>query len=157
MNRGTFVPALRHVPFRERPKLISNLTLRGRHDGLASLCVCSDLPRALRAYFHSDRTGEDIVTFRVGQKVVLVGWAQDAVSSWRAIGACYPDVGDVYTVRAVKPWKKSAILLLSEIDNSHLRYALEPGFRQEFFRPIVERKTDLSIFQKMLAPTGVDA
>jgi hypothetical protein len=99
------------------------------------------------------------MTFHVGQKVVLVGWVETPVSEWKAIGAFYPNVGDVYTVRAINPWKECAVLLLNEIDNSHLGYKLEPGFRQEFFRPIVERKTSIEIFTSMLNPSkqGVDA
>lgn len=92
------------------------------------------------------------MTFRIGQKVVLVGWEPVAARQWAASGANFPNVGDVYTVRAIMPWKKSAVLLLAEISNAHLGYKLEPGFRQEFFRPIVERKAELSIFMVMLTP-----
>lgn len=97
--------------------------------------------------------------FRVGQKVVLVGWEAGPVSAWQSMGAHYPNVGDVYTVRAIKPWKDSAVLLLTEVDNSHLGYELEPGFRQEFFRPAVEPKADISIFTEMLTTEkiGVEA
>lgn len=90
------------------------------------------------------------MTFHVGQKVVLVGWAAANVAAWQETGARYPNVGDVYTVRAIAPWKDSAVLLLGEIDNSHLGFAIEPGFRQEFFRPVVERKADVSIFTEIL-------
>lgn len=87
------------------------------------------------------------MTFHVGQKVVLVGWIQSGVNSWKTAlpEARYPNVGDVYTVRAIKPWKKTAVLLLEEIDNSHLGFGLEPGFRKEFFRPAVEPKADASV------------
>jgi len=97
------------------------------------------------------------VTFYVGQRVVLVGWAAGAVAKWQATGAKYPNVGDVYTVRAIKPWKDCAVLLLAEIDNSHLGHRLEPGFRQTFFRPVVEPKSDVSIHREANAPQGVDA
>ena len=97
------------------------------------------------------------MTFRVGQRVVLVGWIQEPTAAWIGIGARYPDVGDVYTVRAIEPWKDSAVLLLEEINNSHLGFDLEPGFRQEFFRPVVERKTSAEIFTAMLNPAQVDA
>lgn len=93
--------------------------------------------------------------FYVGQKVVLVGWNDMPAKEWQAIGAVYPSVGDVYTVRAILPWRDSAVLLLAEIDNSHLGYRPEPGFRQEFFRPVVERKTDISIFERILTDRPV--
>lgn len=88
--------------------------------------------------------------FHVGQKVVMVGWLQKFVSKWQAAGGVYPNVGDVYTVRAVKPWEDSAVLLLAEIDNSHLGFDPEPGFRQDFFRPAVERKTDIGFAKAIL-------
>lgn len=89
--------------------------------------------------------------FRVGQKVVLVGWTNDgAVEEWSALGANYPKVGEVYTVRAIKPWCDSAVLLLEEINNSHLGYNPEPGFRQSFFRPVVSRPTSIAVFEEIL-------
>lgn len=94
------------------------------------------------------------MTFSVGQKVVLVGWVEKYVPAWKALGAVYPNVGDVYTIRAIRSWRDSAVLLLTEIDNSHLPYYPEPGFSQSFFRPIVERKTDISVFTEMLIPAG---
>ncbi len=89
--------------------------------------------------------------FRVGQRVVLVGWESVPVSQWSAIGARYPNVGDVYTIRAIKPWKDTAVLLLEEIDNSHLKYNPEPGFRQTFFRPLMERKTSIHCQEEVSA------
>lgn len=80
------------------------------------------------------------MAFHVGQRVVLVGWNSDAVASWQDVGGRYPNVGDVYTVRAVKPWAESAVLLLEEIDNSHTGFDPEPGFRQDYFRPVIKRK-----------------
>jgi hypothetical protein len=93
-----------------------------------------------------------MMAFRVGQKVVLVGWVQAGFDSWRAAypDARYPNVGDVYTVREIAPWKDSAILLLQEIDNRHLGLDQEPGIRQEFYRPAVEPKADISVFTVML-------
>lgn len=97
--------------------------------------------------------------FRVGMKVILIGWIQSGVDTWKAghPSAQYPNVGDVYTVRAIRPWKDTAVLLLGEVDNSHLGYMLEPGFRQSFFRPVIERKTDTSVFTAMLKPSKVTA
>jgi len=74
--------------------------------------------------------------FHVGQRVVLVGWRNEHVPAWRAIGAKYPNVGDVYTIRAINPWEDTALILLEEIDNSHLPYKPEPGIEQRHFRPV---------------------
>lgn len=96
------------------------------------------------------------MAFQVGQKVVLVGWRQAGVNTWHAAhpDARYPNVGDVYTVRAIKPWEDTAVLLLQEIDNTHLGYKPEPGFRQHFFRPVMERKAGASISKKARIPSG---
>jgi len=95
---------------------------------------------------------------RIRQRVVLVGWPYERlIAGWRNIGALYPSVGEVYTIRAIKPWKASPVLLLCEIDNSHLGFPLEPGFRQEFFRPIVERKTNISALKALLVPANKQA
>lgn len=90
--------------------------------------------------------------FYVGQKVVLVGWRQGGVDSWKSVhpDARYPNVGDVYTIREIAPCADGIVLLLQEIDNSHLGHALEPGFRQEFFRPAVQPKADIAVFTEIL-------
>ena len=90
--------------------------------------------------------------FTVGQRVVLVGWVPTYVDRWIAIGARYPNVGDVYTIRAIKPFLDTAVLLLEEIDNSHLPYMPEPGIEQKYFRPVVERKTKASATADVKVP-----
>lgn len=77
------------------------------------------------------------------------------MAEWQAFGAIYPNVGEVYTVRAIMPLDGGLVLYLVEIDNSHVALDCEPGFESEFFRPAVERKTDISIFQAMLNPSPV--
>lgn len=90
------------------------------------------------------------MTFRVGQKVVCVNdkpmfgwlWTNDK-----------PEIGTVYTVARVIAGRYGSYqsLLLVEICNDDL------GYRAERFRPVVERKTDISIFTKMLTGTKIGA
>ena len=90
------------------------------------------------------------MAFHVGKKVVCVDFEGEA--EYRA---WYPDVvlperKVVYTVRKVFERDGCEALLLNEIRN---RDTPEAGFRSFRFRPVVERKTDISIFQKMLTPS----
>lgn len=52
--------------------------------------------------------------------------------------------GTIYTVKSVSPGGK-AILLVEEVAFDDYR-----GFNSSRFRPIVEKKTDISIFTEML-------
>lgn len=96
------------------------------------------------------------MSFRVGQKVVRVkGQRGDAMFSGLARSDySYPEYGEVCTVATINHWPRGAIITLREHDNSHLmaRYCAtyEPGFAAKCFRPVVKRKTDISIFTKML-------
>lgn len=85
------------------------------------------------------------MTFRVGQKVVcvddsrpVVGWAKQWLRK-----------GNIYEIRSIEP----------DGDIHLIEIARESGtpFYHSRFRPIVERKTDISIFTAMLKPQGVDA
>lgn len=97
------------------------------------------------------------MTFHVGQKVVFVGGDRTGPNVIRIPGCLKK--GDVYTVR--------------EIDPIYIPYFGHPGIRvEEFiapsvmwrgrmveacrtsdaFRPLIERKTDISIFTEMLTP-----
>ena len=91
------------------------------------------------------------MTFRVGMKVVCV----DVMG----LRSTHPPVlfGVVYTVRGVfdDPIDGLGILLEEIINPMHERG--EYGYRPHRFRPIVERKTDISCFKHMLHPQGVDA
>jgi len=100
--------------------------------------------------------------FYVGQKVERVrsldSQAARSIAEGRKAGAVYPVAGVVYTIRAI--WFGDfgkELLHLVEIDNSHLTTAgwlAEPGFASRNFRPVVERKTDISIFKAMLNPSN---
>jgi hypothetical protein len=93
------------------------------------------------------------MAFRVGQKVVCV----DASPAEHGF-VCFKWIvrGRVYTVRSLTPY--DGLLLEEVIDHTrpHLN-GRERGFKSQRFRPIVERKTDISIFKAMLNPQGVDA
>lgn len=104
------------------------------------------------------------MTFRVGQKVVFIAHVADDVR------ACYPNASfpnkdGIYTIRGFgRRDEPGDLLLLQELDNGHLigltlngfYCCREPGFSAEKFRPIVERKTDISIFTAMLNPSLED-
>lgn len=87
------------------------------------------------------------MTFRVGQKVVCVD-ASDAPML---------RLNSIYTVVGIlsDPWGEG--LQVNETSPAAYGDDWWTGFRAERFRPIVERKTGISIFTKMLTPEGVDA
>jgi len=85
------------------------------------------------------------MAFRVGQKVVCVD------ANPRNGHVSNLTEGAVYTVRAFGPSKDgSPGISLDEI------YHPFP-FYQDRFRPVVERKTDISVFTKMLTGSKVGA
>lgn len=80
------------------------------------------------------------MTFRVGQKVVCVKPCNDLIK------------GRVYSVTAMGTQKGISML---GVDQSY--FGPRASFYADRFRPIVERKTDISVFTKMLIPEGVEA
>jgi hypothetical protein len=96
--------------------------------------------------------------FRVGQKVVLINddWVKD--DPRMVFGGYYvpyfPVKGPVYTVRDA-----GAFIRLVEIVNPIRNFRNgenEVCFNASRFRPAVERKTDIAIFQAMLNPSLED-
>jgi len=88
--------------------------------------------------------------FRVGQKVVCVSQRETAAR------LLYPDIGSVWKVRSIAICSitgKTGIRLagwrLPENPTTGGEFALYP----DCFRPVHERKTDISIFKEMLNPT----
>lgn len=84
--------------------------------------------------------------FRVGQKVICV---DDWQSKFPPYEPCPLTRGRIYTV--TKSWlykQRHPVVLVAEIKKpkSHC------GFDATRFRPIVDRKTDISIFTEMLKP-----
>jgi len=98
------------------------------------------------------------MTFRIGQKVVCVD------DFWEAPPAAdhliRPQKDQVYTVRDLAPgWISSngPAIRLEEIINRKTLWQksgfCELAFKTSRFRPLVERKTDISIFTAMLTPS----
>lgn len=107
-----------------------------------------------------------MTSFHVGQNVVLVDDSPvdfrgcTSRADGRKAGARYPSVGPIYTIREVYIASNGLVgLLLDEIDNREACLSLglsrEIGFPAIRFRPVVERKTDISIFKAMLSPSRV--
>lgn len=99
-------------------------------------------------------------SFRIGQKVVCVDtWPSDLSLGYGDEAG--PVRGGIYTIRNFDTdlYGQSACRLV-EIKNKRRQYTNEKGKRvmweQSFythrFRPLVEKKTDISIFTKMLEP-----
>lgn len=97
------------------------------------------------------------MTFRIGQKVVCVakplgGYGDENV----------PCVGRIYTIRGFEFERPTGVervgLLFEEIRNEPHHYTgyarpTEATFPASKFKPLVERKTDISIFTRMLNPS----
>lgn len=86
------------------------------------------------------------MNFRVGQKVVCVD-ASEKNGRWFADA---PIEGRVYTIVGFAETKRGTGLLLQEIANDE---EFCGSYSPNRFRPIVERKTDISIFTAMLNPS----
>lgn len=91
------------------------------------------------------------MTFRAGQKVVCVADRRDGGFG----DEIYPTKGMVYTIRSFAPIYDGSRprVWLCEITNAPRPYYEgwhEKGFGVERFRPIVERKTDISAFHEIL-------
>lgn len=91
------------------------------------------------------------MTFHVGQKV-------------ECIKAVHPEwdeppfltVGGVYTIENVyEPVEGQCALELVELPQPGNALVF-PGFRAEHFRPIVERKTSIEVFERMLNPSKTE-
>jgi hypothetical protein len=103
--------------------------------------------------------------FHVGQKVVCVDVAYAyrgrvvkrrdghvAPFNGSLHGLCK---GQVYTIAAIDPpsypeFIQEQELVLAEIDRG---CPITRGFRASRFRPLIERKTDISVFTEMLTPS----
>lgn len=88
------------------------------------------------------------MSFRVGQKVVCVN------DRWMDKAFALPVKGSVYTVRDIEVHPSyGTFIRLVEISNPPARFQdgyFEVSFQVEGFRPVVERKTSIAIFQAML-------
>lgn len=105
----------------------------------------------------------DYRDWHVGMKVVCIAKRP----SYAEADAVYPEIGQVYTIRELRDdtplGGKGVVVLLVELDNTHFigrssprgHAYVEPGFTPKGFRPVLTRKTDISIFTALLtkAPT----
>jgi hypothetical protein len=107
-----------------------------------------------RAIVHASRVGcrlaicdrsinsdEGVMNFRVGQKVVCIyAHAEDAMDFGIS-------VGEVYTISGYGRFGRLFLYDLAEIKTSEAH-----AWKGEHFRPVAERKTDISVFTAMLNP-----
>lgn len=92
------------------------------------------------------------MAFTVGMKVALV-----RETSMRSIdGTRDPSLNEVCTVAAVIDTPFGLNIDLVEYPRPENNFAYR-GWRAELFRPVTERKTDISVFKAMLKPTEVNA
>lgn len=106
------------------------------------------------------------MTFYVGQKVVCIDASNKQGCRW--VPGEEPVEGRVYTVSGVSPAigpRTGLILSFVEIRRAEIvqrsararKLGCWVGYSADRFRPVVERKTDISIFKAMLTPAKVDA
>src|SRR5262249_8094610 len=101
--------------------------------------------------------GEGGMSFHVGQRVVCIKRSGDGYG-WEIL----PRVGGIYTIRGFDyraACDEKEGVWLEEIVNKPAMYMgytclSEASFGRSHFRPVTERKTDISIFKRMLVPAG---
>lgn len=79
----------------------------------------------------------------VGQKVVCIKaepWVE--VKHGRGYAGPFPQLNAVYTITRIYPYQDEVFFLLGELGFA--------GFGSGRFRPVVESKTDISIFTRLL-------
>lgn len=86
--------------------------------------------------------------FHVGQKVEYIG-PKLTEAEEEEVGFALPKHGVPYTVTNVYSWFGEQLIELLELPQPGNELAY-PGFFARVFRPIVERKTDISVFTEML-------
>jgi hypothetical protein len=104
-----------------------------------------------------------ICTFQVGQRVVCVDNDWKTPAGFRLLSKpIAPVVGRVYAVATVRLGSATGepCITLKEIPPQTVEvmfngvlHEAELCFHSEYFRPVVERKTDISIFTRMLTST----
>lgn len=85
--------------------------------------------------------------FQVGQRVVCVDVPWESGS--HPLPWVCPTLKSIYVVRDIVPWAngRGSSFRFSEIRNQPI------DFSTEYFRPVVDRATDISVFTALLTPT----
>jgi hypothetical protein len=95
------------------------------------------------------------MAFFVGQKVVCIKrdrWRREYDRRPMPRGERGPAFGELLTIRQIV---EDGYLLFVEIRNPIIKsVGEEAAFNPHHFRPVIERKTDISIFTRMLTPTS---
>lgn len=95
--------------------------------------------------------------FHIGQRVVCIKQGPWVPLKYDERAPAY---GGVYTIRFIGSYPEYGGILglkFEEIVNPSLRYQMgfiECEFDAAHFRPVIKRKTDISVFQRMLVPAG---
>ncbi|WP_199086030.1 hypothetical protein [Bosea sp. ASV33] len=106
------------------------------------------------------------MAFYAGQKVVCVGGSESRLpdqarkfwAHWRRQwGVAAPSKGSVYTIRETRNRKDGTQgVRLIEIVNPVCEWSdappQEPWDHAEDFRPLLDRPTDISVFERLLSP-----
>lgn len=88
------------------------------------------------------------MTFRVGQKVICVDASPNPEGESLSL-----KMGATYTIKAVaKLWSTYGVQVFEAVAPETRMRA--PFFNATRFRPIVEQKTDISVFTRMLTPNS---
>lgn len=90
--------------------------------------------------------------FRIGQKVARFAGKENYAIQY---GAPFPKLHEPCTVSNIFEDEDGEIHIELVEYPSPARDEFQAGFRAKFFRPVVERKTDISIFTAMLNPSQV--
>jgi hypothetical protein len=89
------------------------------------------------------------VSFRVGQKVVCVDAKTPAFTAWDDAGREALTEGVIYTVSATRIWKHGEqSIQCNELPTTSVLGG-ERWYQAKRFRPLVERKTSIEIFQQI--------
>lgn len=87
--------------------------------------------------------------FVVGQKVACIAddWGR---AWWDSYVKGNPVKGEIYTIRTIIAIQDRVWLRFSEIVNPSGSWFDEVEYAAVNFRPLVERKTDIAVFERML-------
>lgn len=93
------------------------------------------------------------MSFHVGQRVICVRAVYPALAEHYSYIKNWPVKDTIYTIRAIEADGDLVGVRLHEIVNPPTlttQGVCEPGFTGEWFRPLTERKTDISVFTEIL-------